>query len=52
MHDFHERLPGYDERNIWHDGCGECETRAAIPLLGLTHLDHGLEAKLAEMFGR
>ncbi|HTE60419.1 MAG TPA: hypothetical protein VK631_08700, partial [Solirubrobacteraceae bacterium] len=40
MHDFHERLPGYDERNILTDGCDECETRAANPLLGLTHLDH------------
>ena len=26
-HDIHEQLPGYDQRQIWHDGCEECEYR-------------------------
>lgn len=26
-HDYHEQLPGFDERQIWHDGCAECEQR-------------------------
>jgi hypothetical protein len=29
VHDYHDALPGYDERQIWHDGCGECEARGA-----------------------
>ena len=27
MHDYHPGLEGYDERQIWHDGCDECENR-------------------------
>ena len=27
MHDYHDALPGYDPRQIWHDGCKECEHR-------------------------
>jgi hypothetical protein len=26
-HDYHENLPGYDQRQIWFDGCAECESR-------------------------
>lgn len=40
MHAPHDALPGYDPGNILHDGCEECEERAAAPLLGLTALDH------------
>lgn len=27
-HDNHEDLPGYDARQIWKDGCEECEHRS------------------------
>ena len=27
-HIYHDRLPGYDERQIWYDGCPECERRS------------------------
>lgn len=40
MHDHHDVLPGFDSGNILHDGCAECEHRAANPLDGLTALDH------------
>lgn len=39
-HDYHDGLPGFDAGNIWHDGCRECEVRAANILSGLTSLDH------------
>lgn len=26
-HNYHEGLPGYDARQVWHDGCAECEAR-------------------------
>lgn len=26
-HGYHEGLPGYDARQIWTDGCAECEAR-------------------------
>lgn len=29
MHDYHEGLPDFDARQIWHDGCAECEHRGA-----------------------
>ena len=29
VHDYHDALLGYDPRQIWHDGCGECEHRGA-----------------------
>jgi len=38
VHDYHEQLPGFDERQIWHDGCGECEARSAR--LAIDTLDH------------
>lgn len=28
-HDYHDALPGYDPRQILHDGCAECEQRGA-----------------------
>ena len=31
-HDHHEVLPNYDERQIYYDGCQECETRGKLPL--------------------
>lgn len=40
MHACHEALPGYDPGNIWHDGCEECEDRAASPFTSLHTLDH------------
>ena len=27
-HAYHNELPGYDARQIWHDGCDECEWRS------------------------
>lgn len=39
-HVYHDALPGFDPRNILHDGCPECEARAADPLrVGLPGLD-------------
>lgn len=39
-HVYHDNLPGFDPRNILHDGCPECEARAADPLrVGLPSLD-------------
>lgn len=38
-HDYHEGLPDYNEAQILHDGCIECEQRAAEPYLGITSLD-------------
>jgi len=28
-HTYHAALAGYDARNVFHDGCPECERRAA-----------------------
>jgi hypothetical protein len=39
MHAYHESLPGFDERNVWHDGCAECEDHAMARLDGLGRLD-------------
>jgi len=39
MHDYHDALPGYDERQIWHDGCAECEDRSQRLAIGM--LDQG-----------
>src|SRR6185437_12788688 len=38
-HDYHEGLPGYSERQIFHDGCPECEDRAKRDDHGLSSLD-------------
>lgn len=37
-HAYHEGLPGYDARQLYHDGCAECEFRAADPELCVTYL--------------
>jgi len=39
-HDYHEGLPGYDPKQILHDGCSECEARAQHRDLGINTLDH------------
>ena len=39
MHEYHEHLPGFDERQIWYDGCAECENRGKDPLYYLGTLD-------------
>jgi len=39
MHRYHEDLPGYDARQILHDGCPECEHRGADIELALAHMD-------------
>jgi len=39
MHDHHEILPGYHEDKILHDGCGECESRAAARSRGIGSMD-------------
>lgn len=46
-HAYHEGLPGYDARQLYHDGCAECEFRAADPELCVTYL-----RDLAEAFAR
>ena len=38
-HDYHESLEGYDPRQVWHDGCGECERRGATVPYSVRHLD-------------
>jgi hypothetical protein len=39
-HTYHEGLPGFDARQIWHDGCHECEHRGKDLQIGLAHLDN------------
>lgn len=38
-HDYHDGLPGYDEEQILHDGCAECEARSGSRNHGIAHLD-------------
>ena len=38
-HAYHNGLARYDERNVWHDGCPECERRADAGLPGVLLLD-------------
>ena len=38
-HVYHEALPGYSADDVLHDGCPECDARAADPRIGLSHLD-------------
>jgi hypothetical protein len=38
-HSFHDGLPGYDERQILHDGCAECEHRGKDLVSALAHMD-------------
>lgn len=46
MHAFHEGLSGYDERNVLHDGCEECEERSQHGLDGLLALDAANQSTL------
>ena len=39
MHAYHNALPGYDERQIWHDGCEECEARGKSVPASVRYLD-------------
>lgn len=39
MHSYHDALPGYHPDQVLHDGCGECEARAARDDHGLSNLD-------------
>jgi hypothetical protein len=45
MHDYHDGLPGFHPDQILHDGCGECEHRAARDDHGLSNLDMGSFAR-------
>lgn len=38
-HEPHEILPGFDQRQILHDGCAECEWRGEDPARAIGHLD-------------
>lgn len=38
-HDYHPRLPGYDERQILKDGCAECEERGKDLRSAFAHMD-------------
>lgn len=44
-HDYHENLPGFDERQLLVDGCEECEFRGKHPLEGLNHMDNATMMK-------
>jgi hypothetical protein len=39
MHNYHDALPGFDERQIWFDGCAECEWRGKNVVDSLGSLD-------------
>lgn len=39
MHVYHDRLLNFHPDQILHDGCPECEARAAEPDHGIAHLD-------------
>jgi hypothetical protein len=41
MHSYHDALPGFSPEQILHDGCGECESRAASRNHGIANLDTG-----------
>jgi len=38
-HTFHDALPGYDQRQILHDGCRECEHRGKDVSTALANMD-------------
>jgi hypothetical protein len=38
-HAYHDALPGFDERQIWKDGCDECELRGQSLPASLGYLD-------------
>lgn len=48
MHAYHERLPGYNEQQILHDGCPECEQWGAVVYLGIGQLDHNNYARAVQ----
>lgn len=37
-HAYHEGLPGYDQAQLYHDGCSECEQRAADPEMSVLYI--------------
>jgi hypothetical protein len=39
MHAYHPSLPNYDRRQIWHDGCPECESRGRTVPESIGNLD-------------
>lgn len=39
VHAYHDGLAGFDPRNVLHDGCEECESRAAAGIDGVLALD-------------
>lgn len=39
MHDYHDALPGFDDRQILHDGCAECERRGEDIARAISYLD-------------
>ena len=38
-HTYHDALEGFDERQILHDGCPECEARGKDLRLAFAHMD-------------
>jgi hypothetical protein len=38
-HTYHDALPGFDDRQILHDGCHECEDRGKDLRSALAHMD-------------
>lgn len=44
-HTYHEGLPGFDARQILHDGCDECEHRGKDLQMALAHLDNDTFAR-------
>ena len=38
-HDYHQDLDGYDQRQVLHDHCAECESRGESPERALAHMD-------------
>jgi hypothetical protein len=51
MHDYHQALPGFDERQILHDGCAECEHRGKDVPVALANLDSARFEKAWERAG-
>jgi hypothetical protein len=48
MHDYHPSLEGYNERQILHDGCSECERRGKDVVVALAHMDDNTFARAWE----
>jgi len=47
-HDYHGAHENYDERQILHDGCGECEYRGKHIESALAHMDRDTFARAWE----